>query len=77
MQLALQLYTVRTLAKDDMARTLTAVAEAGYTAVETAGYGNLNAVTLRTSSIAPDSTQLLLMWPMIAFETNSQPSFQR
>jgi sugar phosphate isomerase/epimerase len=36
-QIALQLYTVRRLAADDLAGTLAAVAAAGYTAVELAG----------------------------------------
>ena len=36
-QIALQLYTVRTLAADDLARTLRGVAAAGYRAVELAG----------------------------------------
>ena len=49
MQLALQLYTVRSLAADDMSATLEEVAQAGYTTVETAGYGNLDATSLRAA----------------------------
>jgi sugar phosphate isomerase/epimerase len=44
---ALQLYTVRDLAKEDMAGTLRQVAEMGYQGVELAGYGNLNREQLK------------------------------
>jgi sugar phosphate isomerase/epimerase len=46
-QIALQLYTVRTETQTDFLGTLRAVAEAGYPAVEFAGYGNLSAAELR------------------------------
>lgn len=39
--IALQLYTVRDLTKDDMAGTLRAVAQMGYQGIELAGYGDL------------------------------------
>lgn len=42
-QIALQLYTVRSLTAADMASALEKVADAGYRAVEFAGYGSLTA----------------------------------
>mgnify|MGYP006280988623 CR=1 FL=1 len=39
-QIALQLYTVRSLTAADMAGALEQVADAGYVAVEFAGYGS-------------------------------------
>lgn len=45
--MALQLYTVRDEAAKDFAGTMRRVAQAGYTAVELAGYGGLDAPDLR------------------------------
>lgn len=45
--IALQLYTLREQANDDFVGMLTEVADAGYTAVEFAGYGGLSATALR------------------------------
>lgn len=44
---ALQLYAVRQLTADDMIGTLRAVRQIGYTAVETAGYGNSDPTSMR------------------------------
>jgi sugar phosphate isomerase/epimerase len=46
-EIALQLYTLREQANDDFVGMLTEVADAGYTAVEFAGYGGLSADALR------------------------------
>ena len=46
-QIALQLYTVRSLTAADMAGALEKVAAAGYRAVEFAGYGSLTAPAVR------------------------------
>jgi len=45
--IALQLYTARSLMKDDFVGTLRKLAEIGYTAVEFAGYGGVPAPELR------------------------------
>jgi sugar phosphate isomerase/epimerase len=45
--IAVQLYTLREMAKDDFVGTLRNVAEIGYPAVEFAGYGGLTAKALR------------------------------
>jgi sugar phosphate isomerase/epimerase len=45
--IALQFYTVRSLAQDDFLGTLRKVAEIGYPAIEFAGYGGLTAAALR------------------------------
>jgi sugar phosphate isomerase/epimerase len=45
--IALQLYTLREQANEDFVGMLTEVADAGYTAVEFAGYGGLSADALR------------------------------
>jgi sugar phosphate isomerase/epimerase len=45
--IALQLYTARSLTQDDFLGTLRKLAEAGYTAVEFAGYGGIPATELR------------------------------
>jgi sugar phosphate isomerase/epimerase len=47
-QIALEMYTVRTLAMPDMIGTLKQVREIGYTAVEFAGYGGVPVKELRT-----------------------------
>lgn len=47
MKIALQLYTLREQANDDFVGMLNEVAEAGYDAVEFAGYGGLSAPALR------------------------------
>jgi sugar phosphate isomerase/epimerase len=46
-QIALELYTVRSLTQQDFVGTLRAVAELGYPAVEFAGFGGLSAQELR------------------------------
>ena len=53
---ALQLYSVREETQQDFARTVAAVAEMGYTGVELAGYGNLDA---RRASLALKDAGLL------------------
>ena len=45
--IALQLYTLRDLTSNDMAGTLNQVAELGYEGVEPAGYGDLQADSLK------------------------------
>jgi sugar phosphate isomerase/epimerase len=47
--IALQLYTLRDLTKNDMASTLRQVAEIGYEAVEPAGYGDLSVEQLKAT----------------------------
>lgn len=48
-QIALQLYTVRDAASSDMLDTLRALAQMGYRAVETAGFGNATPQTVRAT----------------------------
>jgi sugar phosphate isomerase/epimerase len=47
MQVAIQLYTVRSLTADDMTGTLAKLGEIGYRAVEFAGYGNSEPKAIR------------------------------
>jgi sugar phosphate isomerase/epimerase len=45
--IALQLYTLRDLTRNDIAGVLKQVGEMGYEGVEPAGYGNLDALTIK------------------------------
>src|SRR5215212_11378709 len=45
--IAIQLYTVRTIAANDMLGTIRKLGEVGYKAVEFAGYGNSNPKEIR------------------------------